>query len=211
MPDVEWREPRTVAVALLFAIGASLIVAFLYAPEWGAVITALSSSALTCVSLANTWSDRNEVNRPRVIFYAHREGDDILFTVTNIGRRSAFDVRVKMKKEILFRLGNTNWPDVQYHDLRDLVGFFHTPIAMLAPSQTLTSLNRLRTRSDEPLEETALQRFLLPANENNSGVVSYRDQAEKQYQEPVELGFAAFENMKLVTTVNRGSTRELDE
>lgn len=83
--QVEWREPKVVSVALLITIAAAVVVSFVVAPTWGAVITALASSTLTCVSLASTWSDRNEALRPRVIFFADREGDDILLRVANVG------------------------------------------------------------------------------------------------------------------------------
>jgi hypothetical protein len=60
---LDLREPKVVSVALLIAIGVALVVGFTVAPAWGAVITALTSSILTCVSLASTWSDRNETGR----------------------------------------------------------------------------------------------------------------------------------------------------
>lgn len=82
---------------------------------------------------------------------------------------------------------------------------------MLAPSQTLTSLNKLDTGNEQPLTETALQRFLVPENENNTGTVFYRDQNGKCYEEPTVLGFAAFENMTLVTTVRLRSSQPDEE
>jgi hypothetical protein len=139
-----------------------------------------------------------------VILYAHREGDDVLLKLSNVGLRPAFDVRVTLEKKILFRVGK-EWSDSSLSNISDHIGFLKGPIAYLAPSQTLTSLNRLRTGNEFPLTETALQRFLNPENENNRGTITYRDQNGKCYEDPTVLGFAAFENMKLETTVTRSS------
>lgn len=120
-------------------------------------------------------------------------------------------MHVTLEKQIQFRLGEKDWCDASQSDIRDLVGFLKGPVAFLAPSQTLTSLNRLRTGNERPLQETALQRFLVPENENNRGTITYRDQHGKSYEDSTVLGFAAFENMKLITTVKRSPAAEAAE
>src|SRR5215211_4714804 len=124
---LDWREPQVVTIALFILIAVAVVVGFAVAPQWGAVITALGSSILTCVSLASTWSDRNETRRPRVIFYADREDDDVLLRITNVGLRPAYDVRVTLEKKILFRVGK-EWSDGSRSDIRSLVGFLKSQV-----------------------------------------------------------------------------------
>lgn len=205
IPKSAWREPFRVGVILAAAVAVALIVGFAVSAIWGAVITAIASSALTCLSLATSWSERRDRDRPRVFFYVHRQADDIHFTLVNVGVRPAFDVQVHLDGPVNFRLGEPDWADVRILDLREHIGFLNAPVVMLAPDMEVTSVNKVDTGADATVTRTILPRFLLAENEGISGRVTYRDHQGTEYSETVAIGFAAFKNMKMITTETRHS------
>jgi hypothetical protein len=198
---------RLTAAVLAITLVAAIVIGFLYNPIWGAIATGSVASILTCITLAQSWQTTADTNRPRVIFFVHREGDFVLLNISNVGARSAFDVRVQLDRPLWFRLGDKDWTDVRYMDVREHVGFLRSSIAFLAPSQQISSLNELRAGDDQKLTETALQRFIHEGPEyNNEGITGwtiYYDQSGREFRDKTKIGFEAFQNMKLVSTVRR--------
>ena len=199
--------PLLVSTLLAIAVVVAIVIGFAKNPVWGAVITASSSAILTCITLAQSWQEKKDLYRPRVVFYVHRDGDDVLFNLSNTGLRPAFHVSITLDRPIWFRVGDLAWGDLKLKDLREVIGFLYQPVAFLAPEQTLTTVNQIRSGNDNKLTETILDRFVHSdpehQNEGIGGLVSYEDEQGRRYTDRTEIGFLAMKNMKLMTTVRR--------
>lgn len=205
-----FHNPWLIMGALGCAVGISIIVGFSNGPEWGAAITAVTSAMLSTLAIAQSWDDKRQSNRPRIVLSVERDDDDILFNLANVGTRPALNVKVSMERPILFRVGEESWEDKTNIDLTKMVGYFSNPVSLIAPGQIITTTNHQRTHDGAESQSAVIERFLVDGNEANEGVITYEDHSGRKYEETTVIGFEAFRNLNLVTTTRRVSFPLID-